>query len=407
MLLGSYLLMKQYLFYQHNVQQFFLTHRDKYAGIIAPLSIATSYHDGTRGFFQALLAKDANKEFLIDPRSALFQHGWDRKNIRDAHKKMAAAFGEPFTTRGLNGPLQPDHLAANEIQAITHACIKYQQDFRLGTNDQRKIEKYKKLAGINVVSQIQNPQLFIPPYFEFDAISDDWYDISLAAIEYAKEKAEVEKIRPVLHFSKFNGQDWKVPAKQLHDLGVRSVFLYPNYFREHDQSQETLKQYINAARAFAELKIEPYALHGGYFSAMLWHFGLRGFGNGVGYGEWRDSGYHRGGTAEKRIYIPKIHRFLEPAKAQQLLDRDPSFFSEGAKLISECVKNQRPLDKVSLAEALEHFMECRKLEMEFVESNSVDQLKAELSATIAVVENFAEIGKEYIDSLTAWRGAIS
>jgi hypothetical protein len=55
--------------------------------------------------------------------------------------------------------------------------------------------------------------------------------------------------------------------------------------------------------------------------------GLSGFGNGVGYGEWRDSSYHRGGTAEARVYIPKLHRFLDPARAQALVDRSGDYFT--------------------------------------------------------------------------------
>lgn len=400
--------MKQYLFYQHNVQQFFIRHADKYAGVTAPLSIATSFPEGTVGFLQALFAKDPKKEFFIDPRSPLFQHNWDRdKFLRDPHKKMAAVFGEPFSTIGLKSKLEPAHFPDKTLEAVTTACMKYQDEFRLQQSEKKKIEKYKKLLGVDEMPQITNPQVFLPPYFEFSNCGDAWYKLSLQSIVYAAKVQAPARIRPVLHFSKFGDNDWKGTIDALKGLGIKSVLLYPNDFQEHKKSADELTRYAKAVQTFAESGIEPYTLHGGYYAIAMEKKGLVGFGNGIGYGEWRDSGYHRGGTAETRIYVPRLHRFLESAKVQALMDYDSDAFSADSTLLQTSVANARPIQSISLEEALDHFMECRKAELEFVSKNTQSEIAAELTVTIKVLQKMGDLGKDYLSSLTVWREAIN
>jgi hypothetical protein len=102
--------------------------------------------------------------------------------------------------------------------------------------------------------------------------------------------------------------------------------------------------------------------------------GLAGFGNGVGYGEWRDSGYHRGGSAEVRIYIPKLHRFLNAAEAQSLIAADTAYFIADSDLLTEYATSGKPLTEVQPQQALDHFMESRYQEMQFVRDHSETEI---------------------------------
>jgi hypothetical protein len=400
---------RHFLFYQHNVQRFFLSHIDKYGGVIVPLSIAVSFQVGTHGFLRALLSKDMKKVFALDPRATLFQRDWNRKLVRDPHKRMAEVFGEPFTTIGLKRALQTNDLAKPELKAFTQNCIDYQKNFRTLEEAEKKLAKYKKLLGTDVLPAITNPQWFIPPYFLFSTQNDAWYGISVECARAAIDFVDANEVAPVLHFSKWSAiKDWNALIAPYAEMGIKKLFVYPNNFREHEQTADELKAYVNAIRAIALAGLDPYSLHGGYFAMALDKCGLRGFGNGIGYGEWRDSNYHRGGTALPRIYLPKLHRFLDPARAQSLVNRDPEYFGADSELIEECLKTNRPLGGVSANEALEHFMECRDDELAFVESHDLDDVRNELATTISRLKELGGLERdEYSPSLQAWKEALA
>lgn len=391
------------------MQRFFITHIDKFDGILIPFSIAASFPAGTYGFLRALLGKDQTKRFALDPRSALFQQGWNRSNIREPHRKMAAILGEPFTSAGLLRALTPQDLPAARISEITKSCIQYQLDFRVQKDQRRKLEKYRKLLGIDTVPEIANPQHFVPPYFRFNDVGDEWYEICMICVEQATTMVPANEIYPILHFAKWpTTSQWKTIAARLKKAGISSFFTYPNNFKEHEAKEEDLQKYVDATTCVAAAGITSLALHGGYLSILMEKKGLSGFGNGVGYGEWRDSGYHRGGTAEIRIYIPKLHRFLDPANAQALISRNLEYFTNDSDLLSEYALANKPLTSVSLQEALDHFMYSRQREIETVRDNTLSDLTQELQDTVEVLKVIGQLEAEnYGLSLTRWRDVLS
>lgn len=402
--------MAHYLFYQHNVQQFFIRHIDKYDGILVPFSISASFPSGTYGFLRALLAKDRSKHFALDPRSALFQHRWNRNNVRDPHKKTAAIFGAPFTTRGLEANLSPgDFQSADTIRSVTTVCIRYQQGFRILQEEKRKLDKYRKLLGMDTIPEIENPQKFIPPYFHTTDGNDPWLEITLACIEHAATLVSPEELCPVIHFAEWLGFDaWDHIRTRLGAVGVGSYFVYPNNFKEHEASTPELEAYVKAVEAAVGAGFRCLALHGGYLAIALEKKGLAGFGNGVGYGEWRDSGYHRGGSAEVRIYIPKLHRFLNPAEAQSLITADAAYFTADSDLLTEYAASKKPLTEVQPQEALDHFMESRYQEMQFVRDHLEAEIAGELRETVRRLNDIGELEAERFGvSLARWAATIS
>lgn len=402
--------MAHYLFYQHNVQQFFIRHIDKYDGILVPFSISASFPSGTYGFLRALLAKDRSKHFALDPRSALFQHRWNRNNVRDPHKKTAAIFGVPFTTRGLESNLSPDDFrSADTIRSVTETCIRYQQGFRVLQEERRKLDKYRKLLGMDTIPEIDNPQKFIPPYFQASNGNDPWLGITLGCIEHAATLVRPEDLCPIIHFTDWISFDaWDDVRARLREAGVVSYFAYPNNFKEHEASTPELRAYVDVVEATAGAGFQCLALHGGYLAIALETKGLAGFGNGVGYGEWRDSGYHRGGSAEVRIYIPKLHRFLNPAEAQGLIAADAAYFTADSDLLTEYATSKKPLTEVPPQQALDHFMESRYQEMQFVRDHSETEIADELRETVRRLSDIGELEAERFGlSLARWADRIS
>lgn len=399
---------EQYITYQHNVQRYFRDHSEKYAGVIIPISIAATFPTGTYGFIRALCSK-YNHSYAIDPRTALFQHKWDRSSVRPPHQRMAGIFGPPFDSMGLRRALEPDDFSSPGVIAeICKRCIDFQKDFRARKEDVRKLRKYKKLLGISQLDDLYEPQFLVPPYFLFDQRKDPWYDISMRFIRQSLEASGNLPVQPVLHSPGWHTVDeWNPILQDIHDCGIHACWLYVNDFKEHDASPDDLQEYRATVEACDAAGVRPYSLFGGYFSILMGYYGLRGFGNGIGYGEWRDSGYHRGGTAMIRVYIPKVHRYLDAPAAQRLIDTDPDYFASTDLLAEYASGRKRLADDLTLMEALDHFMECRYNEIQFVADAPVAQALAELETTCEHLEAIGPLEYErYGTSLRRWADSL-
>src|SRR2546426_6944782 len=73
-----------YLTYHHVSQDFFRRHRDKYDGLIVPLSVACVFKQGTGGFVLTL-----KTQYALDPRTPILQADFDRQSLRRADLEIA------------------------------------------------------------------------------------------------------------------------------------------------------------------------------------------------------------------------------------------------------------------------------------------------------------------------------
>ena len=394
----------QYITYQHNVQQYFRDHSEKYSGVIIPLSIATSFPTGTYGFVRALCSRHNGKKYAIDPRTPLFQRSWDRQNVRPPHMKMAMVLGEPFISKGLAGRLRPSDFPPEVVNAVTDNCLAFQMQFKARSEDVRKLQKYKRLLGLSTLSELGDPQFLIPPYFLFEQYGDSWHQVNTACLKASVSKKLSVPLCPVIHFPRWlDPTDWSRIVRDTAELGLSGLWMYPDDFREHEALVSCLIAYRKAVSQTNQAGLAGYTLFGGYYAILMHYFGLRGYSNGIGYGDWRDSGYHRGGTAVHRIYVPKLHRYLDPPTAQHIIEEDPEYFAADSELLSECVGVGRNLAELSLAECLDHFMECRLAEMMFVNTNPLASAVAELKETVQHLEAIGPLEvQQYGSSLGRW-----
>ena len=103
----------------------------------------------------------------------------------------------------------------------------------------------------------------------------------------------------------------------------------------------------------------------------------------------------------------KLHRYLDAPEAQNIIDKDPEYFAEDTELLGGCASTGRSLTDLKSVECLDHFMECRYAEMEFVSNNPVSTAIEELDATCEHLEEIGPLEKEkYGTSLTMWRQAL-
>lgn len=401
--------MQHYLTYQHNVQQFFRRHANKYDGVIVPMSIATSFPSGTYGFVRALCTRHSDVQYAIDPRNAMFQKHWNRELVREPHKKMAAAMGKPYVGTGIERALAVDDFDATSISESVGKCIEFQKKFRMTEETDKKLRKYKKLLGLDKLDELRVPQHLIPPYFQFGEVGDAWYELSRKCVIEALKHREQIPLRPVLHFGNWPSvESWDSCFAMLTSNDISEFWFYPNYFREHDATDSQLRFYRQAVARAASNGCVPFLLFGGYFAILMSYDGLAGFANGVGYGEWRDSSYHRGGSAQTRVYVLKLHRYVDSAAAQSLIDKDPEYFGVGSSIMASYIDAGESVVDMSLAHALDHFMECRHAELQFVASHSTTDAAAELEETVSRLEEIGPLEAEkFGESLDRWREIIS
>ena len=300
----------QYLTYQHNTQAFFRDHKDKYDGVIVPLSIATAFRQGTGGFILTL-----NKAFAIDPRTPLFQASFSRDDLKRTHLAMAEIHGPSIAGVIEDRPVCPTDFAGDGLETTVEEVIRFQQTF--AKTSAEKVKRYADLLGEPVEESYTGPAFLIPPYFLFDSTSGPWYELSLAAARHGSECAGDANVAAVAHFPvSLPEAEIEAVAEEYGGLPCAGLILYLNDFQEGRQVVENLSYYVRIVRLLAETGKPVMVLFGGYFAAMLWTQGLRVFSNGVGYGEYRDSGYHAGGQAWKRYYLPALHRYLQVADAE-------------------------------------------------------------------------------------------
>jgi len=400
--------MRHYLTYQHNVQRYFKEHSDKYDGVIIPLSIVTAFPSGTYGFIRALCSAHPDKQYAIDPRNALFQKKWNRDNVRPPHEKMAAALGEPYVGKALAQPLCVSDVSDDDVlDAHVKHTVEMQLQFSSRSEDARKLEKYKKLLGISSLGALGVPQFIIPPYYQFSNNADQWFTVNQRCVAAALKYNKDVPVRPVFHFQEWAAVDWGACHTWLASLETEEFWYYPNFFKEHEAPSEELKAYRKTVEAASENGLKPAVLFGGYYAILMSKYGLQGFGNGIGYGEWRDSGYHRGGTAATRIYLLKLHRYIDAAAAQYLVEQDPEYFGSDTDIVAGYIESGVSLVEMALNEALDHFMECRRQEIDFVESHPLPAIVAELDETMSRLEGIGPLEQEkYGISLAKWKAAV-
>jgi hypothetical protein len=384
-----------YLTYHHVSQDFFRRHRDKYDGLIIPLSIACVFRQGTGGFVLTL-----KKEYAIDPRTPILQADFDRQSIRRAHVEIADIHGPSVSQIFARRPLQPPDMTPL-VAEVAAQVLAFQRQF--AQQSAEKVDKYAALLGEEVQTEYSGPHFLIPPYFRSGGCNDPWYTLSLAlARTSVREKGRL-RLAPVLHISAgFPENEFQGMANDYDEGEFDGLIVFVNNLQEYIAPSTTLRKYANFVAILQNLGKPLFGLFGGYFTLLLRKIGLGTFSNAVGYGEYRDSGYHEGGQAVRRYYIPRLHRYFTDTDAQTLLN-----IVGGGLLRCVCdeCRRRRPLTNFTAQELLNHFLNTRLAEIQRADTTDLSELLAELDDTRARLERFP-IPFDRYSHLSQWVDAL-
>jgi len=367
-----------YLTYHHVSQDFFRRHRGKYDGLIVPLSIACVFKQGTGGFVLTL-----NKQYALDPRTPILQADFDRQSIRRAHLEIADVHGTAVRHIFASRPLRPADVSPLAAD-VAASVLSFQKEF--AEQSAEKVDKYAALLGEEVRTAYGGPHFLVPPYFKSSGRNDAWYPVSLNLARAAVHEKENYGLAPVLHITPgFPENEFARMAEDYDNRGFDGLVIFINDLQEYIAPSATLTKYANLIALLQGLGKPLFGLFGGYFTLLLRKIGLGCFSNAVGYGEYRDSGYHEGGQAVRRYYIPKLHRYFTDTHAETLLN-----IVGGTVLRCACAvcRRRRPLTDYTSQELLDHFLNARLTELQHAGATDLSELLDQLDDTREALENY-------------------
>jgi len=386
-----------YLTYHHVAQSFFRRHREKFDGLIIPLSVATMFQQGTGGFVLTL-----KQQYAIDPRTPLFQADFDRSRLRLAHEAMAAVHGKVVQTIFQQRPLVPEDYDAAATQDCVRSVLAFQKDFAQGSAG--KVKKYAALLGEDVESEYSGPEFLIPPYFKSKSRTDPWYRVSLALARAAADEKEDYHLSPVIHITEgFPENQFKTIAEDYSEASFDGLIIYVNDLHEYLAPRAVLAKYASLVQALEANEKPLLGLFGGYFTLMLRKVGMGCFSNGVGYGEYRDSGYAAGGQAVRRYYIPKLHRYFTDTEAQSILD-----IVNEKWIRCDCgtCGGRRKITNLTSQQLLDHFLSARLEELKHARDNRLDEVLDGLEETLASLGKQRTLPPDRYEHLGEWVAAL-
>ncbi len=371
-----------YLTYHHVTQDYFRRHKNKFDGLVIPLSVSIAFRQGTGGFVLTL-----GKQYSLDPRTPIFQADFERRFIRPTHAKMAAVHGPTVARIFPNRPLGPSDLSSPIKKDMATRILRFQKEFRRQSAE--KVAKYAALLGEEPQADYGGPTFLIPPYFKSSSRSDPWYSTSLELARAGAEEKEDFRFAPVVHITQdFPERQFRSVADDYGDGTFDGLIVYMNDLQEYIAPAQVLRSYATLVRTLSELGKPLFGLFGGYFTLMVRKIGLGSFSNAVGYGEYRDSGYHAGGLPVRRYYIPKLHRYFTDVDAQSIMEIvNESWFRCGCTL---CGRRRRITD-LSPQELLDHFLNVRLLELEHARTNELGAILDELAQTFSRLQRYTAL----------------
>lgn len=385
-----------YLTYHHVSQDFFRRHRDKYDGLIIPLSVACVFRQGTGGFVLTL-----KTQYALDPRTPILQAHFDRQSLRRAHREIADVHGPTVRQIIETRPLQPqdvDPLARDMAARV----LSFQKGF--AEQSAEKVNKYAALLGEEPEERYGGPHFLIPPYFRSNERRDPWYSVSLNLAVQAIDAKEGYRLAPVLHLTPgFPAGELQEFRRDYDNPEFDGLVIYVNDLQEYVAPSTTLRKYANLVSTMRELDKPLFGLFGGYFTLLLRKIGLGTFSNAVGYGEYRDSGYHEGGQAVRRYYVPNLHRYFTDTDAQEIFN-----IIGGGQLWCGCgvCRRRRPLTDYTNQELMDHFLNARLREIQHANDATLSDLLGELDETRSQLEGFPTIPFDRYSHLGQWVDAL-
>jgi hypothetical protein len=214
------------------------------------------------------------------------QKGKTKRDFKSSYRKLADAFGPPFSTAlERSVAIGPEDFA--DPQVLDNVCqriLQYQTE-RL-RNVFREDEDTAFLAD-----DLPTPTVLFAPYFYIEqSNAAEWVDLNgRLALSSAKQAGKFS-LHVIICCHRDVLTDKELATTLINNVSEckpAGVWLWFSRFDEHSATAQEL----TALRWWVEQlspKVPVFNMHGGYFSLALSRLGMHGIAHGVGYGEQKD-----------------------------------------------------------------------------------------------------------------------
>jgi hypothetical protein len=409
----------------HKDRQVMYENRTLFGGLVIPAHIFVYSINAIKAAILYI-----NRPYFIDPMTYLLSETGieyyvtlDKKNSTKKFKpsiaKLVGEYGltELFQERDYK-PLVVADFTADFIEKFAKSSLNLQLNLLEGESLVKKYLEMLKNVGepeIGYANNSQKPMFVTTPYFFFDSIDSSWLDITLKIAKKTQELQSEFEVIPILLTTSSC-----LTTELIEKIsGFTNIILWVTDFNEKaavnsDTTRKIaqlkkIKEFISLA---TQKNIGTYNLFGGYFSAILTKFGLKGFSHGIFYGEYKSKSTSVGGVPPSRYYLRKLHEFftipetislLSREKYKDLLDLEckPAMEIIGGKASEIFAFDKNP------ALAQKHFLLSREHEMQDLEEKDVSQIAKDLDDSYKKYSPLPEnITNKRIDFLESWSKAL-
>jgi hypothetical protein len=286
--------------------------------------------------------------------------------------------------------LKPDDLLSDDRKrrAFVAKVLSYQRSFLSGQLELMN-PYYAEYAAWaeeegekpSVANTTASPAVLVPPYFYFAKVGDDWYMSTLRCAQAALRARDGEEpVFPIVHFGPRLLTDEVALDRMAGDYGsggFDGFFLWPNGFREERESWNKCRGLVRLVTLLADTGKPVFKLFGGFFSALLFDYGLKGFSCGLGYGMSKNAFARggRGGKLQPQFYVPALHRSLALPDAERLLSAIPELRC-GCKVCrgtyGKDMKEFRKMGAKGVCES--HFLNARREELKSMARKGIPRM---------------------------------
>ena len=332
-------------------QQTVVALADSIDGLLVPGTIAAFQRKGTGGFVLSLSASEFNLPYAIDPRFPLFQQ--QLATPKKAHESLAEILGSLELIRRDRTPLPLD-FKPSLIKTVGERWAEFNRSYSQSSNE--FFDKYaRRLNEPPLVENAQSPSVVLPPYLMSYSTGDEWWTISKSLFDATAGSWDAIDtcVRVVA------GLTPEIVASNALDVDDSRIAIWVSGLDELNAQPEALVSYIRAISDLKSSGKSVFALYGGFFAVLLEKFGLGGASHGIGYGEFRDwRELPQSGMPPARYYVPRIHRYLQPDEATQILISNPRLIECQCP---ECAGG--PPNTLNYHALMRHSVRCRALEI--------------------------------------------
>jgi len=384
-----------YRFNTGNEKKFLKNNKSRYHGIVISGHICMFYSDMVMTFLNGI-----DKPYIIDPVTYVF--GLDPEGMRKedgtlkkSYEALIDFYGEPFEQYLGEEALKPDELDWQEKETLVEKTIDLEKNIVEGKNpSQKSLLDYKETLAEEQTDESENYlKCVIPPYFYFEDVTDEFYDLSLELARITEDKTDDIQVTPVICLSKHILNDEHKINEILNDYqNFDGCFIWIADFDEEKERVSNLTKYLQLIEDFSEVFDTLISFYGGEFSIISSKKGLSGVVSGICYSTSKDpEGVTSGGGFPLRYYIPEAHTKTVEANARIYYTNYERFLCECevcSKLDKKAESIEDFFEKLDREKARNHFIHQYLEILNQVEQNDISYTLSELDQDLRFCERY-------------------